>query len=297
MLLDDVAQTIGVASDSLRAATEKPDDKWFVDAVGCSAVEKDEIRKLILSSEPGAVDPVVQFVLAATNGILYKPLLGKLKEYPIPEIRLPASDGEPLLDIGCNWGRWCIAAARKGYRVTGIDPSLGSVLAAKRASSALGVRPNFVVGDARYLPFKADTFARVFSYSVLQHLSKEDVILVLKHITRVLHPGGQSLIQMANALGIRSLQHQVSRGFRPAKNFEVRYWTPGELRRQFGRHIGKTRLSVDGYFGLGIQVSDVQVMPPTYRTIVRASESLRALSKWTPIVWAADSLYVSSRRK
>ena len=38
----------------------------------------------------------------------------------------------PLLDIGCSWGRWSLAAARKGYSVVGIDPSLGAVMAARR---------------------------------------------------------------------------------------------------------------------------------------------------------------------
>jgi hypothetical protein len=37
------------------------------------------------------------------------------------------------------------------------------------------------------------------------------------------------LVQMASALGIRSLQHQLRRGFRKPKDFDVRYWTPAEL--------------------------------------------------------------------
>src|SRR5579859_4060559 len=34
------------------------------------------------------IDPYVQEFIAATNGHLYKGLIGKLKQYPIPEIRL-----------------------------------------------------------------------------------------------------------------------------------------------------------------------------------------------------------------
>ena len=40
--------------------------------------------------------------------------------------------GSRLLDLGSSWGRWSIAAARKGYSVVGLDPSLGAVLAARR---------------------------------------------------------------------------------------------------------------------------------------------------------------------
>jgi SAM-dependent methyltransferase/uncharacterized protein YbaR (Trm112 family) len=298
MLLDEVSQTIGVMHDSLREA-RKPsqDDPYYVDAVGCSAEERDEIRRLIALGQTDLVDPVVQYVLVATNGNLYKPLLGKLREYPIPDIRLPLGGGQYLLDIGCNWGRWCIAASRRGYRSVGIDPSLGSVLAAQRVAKRLGATAAFVVGDARFLPFAANSFDRVFSYSVLQHFSKEDVALTLQQVAGVLRPGGESLIQMAARFGIRSMQHQVRRGFRTPKDFEVRYWTPGELRKTFTKLIGATRLSVDGYFGLGIQTSDLGVMPGKYRAVIRTSEVLRKLSQAAPALGLlADSLYVHSRR-
>ena len=66
---------------------------------------------------------MVAYLVAATNGFMYLHLLGKLSEYPIPDLRLPEGNGTPLLDVGCNWGRWSIAAARKGYAATGVDPS------------------------------------------------------------------------------------------------------------------------------------------------------------------------------
>ena len=65
-------------------------------------------------------------------------LMGKLDRYPIPEIRLPESQGETLPDVGCNWGRWSVAAARKGYAVVGIDPSMGGVMAARRWPGSWG---------------------------------------------------------------------------------------------------------------------------------------------------------------
>ena len=83
---------------------------------------------------------------------MYKDLVGNLRGYPIPAIGLPAAKGERLLDIGCNWGRWTIAAARKGYRVTGMDPDLGAVLAARRVAEQLGVNAEFVVADVKVSP-------------------------------------------------------------------------------------------------------------------------------------------------
>jgi len=297
MLLDGVSQTLEVARDSLRlAAARPPDDPLFIDSLGCDKEQRDAIRKLIATSDAGAVDPVVQFMVAATNGILYAPLLGRLQTVPIPELRLPDGSGQTFLDIGCNWGRWSIGAARKGYNVVGIDPSLGAIMAAKRVSACLGAAARYVVADARFLPFAPESFAVVFSYSVLQHFSKGDAATALSEVARVLESGGASLIQMPNALGIRSLQHQLRRGFRPAEGFEVRYWTLRELKKTFQRLIGETKLSVDGYFGLGLQAADASMLPFKYRAVVRASELLRFISRKIPFMcWFADSVYLHSR--
>jgi SAM-dependent methyltransferase len=296
MLWDDSSGSIGAAS--LREARKQAlPDPWFVDSIPCNAGEYELIRQQIAAFQPGAVDPVVQAVLTITNGNLYRPLLGRLREYPIPELRLPDTTGDTFLDIGCNWGRWCVAASRKGYRAVGIDPGLGAVLAAKRVCQQLAVTAAFVVGDARCLPFAADSFDRVFSYSVLQHFSKEDTHRALAEVARVLWPGGESLIQMPNSRGVRSLERQMMRGFRTPRDYEVRYWTPGELLGCFRRIIGESRLSADCYFGLGIQMSDLKLMPAMYRAVIRASEMLRRMSEKVPaLVGVADSLYVHSRR-
>lgn len=243
------------------------------------------------------IHPFVKRAVPATSGFLYLPIADKMTRYPIPELRLPPGEGKLLLDVGCNWGRWSIAAAQKGYRTIGLDPSLDAVLVAQSVCKQLGVEADFVVADARFLPFAPETFDTVFSFGVLQHLSKEDVRTSLASIRTVLKRGGNALVQMASALGIRSFYQQAKRGFRAPKAFEVRYWTPGELRDAFERLIGPSTMSVDGFFGLGIQAADIDLMPWRYRAVIRASELLRAVSRKVPLLnWTADSLYLASRR-
>lgn len=244
-------------------------------------------------SEP--VDRFVQAAVSATCGNLYKPLIGRLTRYPIPDLPLPPGDGRLLLDLGCNWGRWTIAAATGGYCAVGIDPDLEAILAAVRVARQLRAKAAFVVGDARFLPFGPGVFDTVFSYSVLQHFGKEDVEASLAQVRRVLKVGGTSLIQMANRWGVRSLYCQARRGFREAARFEVRYWSPAQLIAMFEAHLGSTSLSVDGYFGLGIQPSDIDLLPARYRLVVRASELLKRCSKRLPwMISLADSLYLHS---
>jgi len=243
------------------------------------------------------IDPFVQRNIAATNGAFYVPVIGKLTEYPIPNLHLPQGNGKSFLEIGCSWGRWCIAAARNGYRPTGIDPSLKGIRAARRVAQQLGIEAEYLVADGRSLPFPDESFDQVFSYSVLQHLSKTNARKTLCDIQRVLRPGGNCLIQMPNVFGIRCLYHQIRRGFRETRDFEVRYWTASELISAFQQEIGPAKVFVDGYFSLNPQISDLRFMPRRYRAIVHLSEALRKMSKYfSPLMYVADSLYVSATR-
>ena len=246
---------------------------------------------------PGEIDPFVRNAIGATNGGLYQHLVGKLTEYPIPALRIPAGRGRLFLEVGCNWGRWCIAAARSGYRVVGIDPSLKAIRAANRVASQLGVEATYFVADARYLPFRDGSFDQIFSYSVLQHLSKENARQSLSQIRRVLKVGGGALVQMPNVFGIRCLYHQIRRRFRETRDFEVRYWRPSELMSTFKAAIGPSELSVDGFFSLNAQASDLRFLPARYRALVHTSEGLRKLSGAIPLLTKfADSLYIKARR-
>jgi SAM-dependent methyltransferase/uncharacterized protein YbaR (Trm112 family) len=245
----------------------------------------------------GEIDPFVQSAIASTNGSFYQHLVGNLTEYPIPRLRLPAGNGKLFLEIGCNWGRWCIAAARIGYRPVGIDPSLKGIRAARRAARQLNIDAHYLVADGRYLPFADGLVDQIFSYSVLQHLSKENARAILREIRRVLRAGGRCEVQMPNVFGIRCLYHQMRRGFRETRDFEVRYWTPGELASTFREAVGPARVSVDGYFSLNPQISDLRFLPRRYRAIVRTSETLRKLSRYfPPLLYAADSLYITATR-
>jgi SAM-dependent methyltransferase/uncharacterized protein YbaR (Trm112 family) len=244
---------------------------------------------------PKDIDPFVKNAIGATNGGLYQHLVGNLSEYPIPNLRLPQGSGELFLEIGSNWGRWCIAAARAGFRPVGIDPSLKSIRAAKRVAQQLGMDAFYLVADGRHLPFPDRLFDQVFSYSVLQHLSRENVGKTLQEISRVLRAAGNYQVQMPNKFGARCLYHQARRGFREGEDFDVRYWSPWELVSIFRQSLGQPKLSVDGFFSLNAQISDIRLLPWRYRMLVRTSELLRKISEvFSPLTYVADSLYVTS---
>jgi len=275
------ASTLGIADDKRRDLAARAHD---------------------LGAGGDGVDPVVAELVAATNGIAYLGTVGALARLPLPAPPLPRGRGERVLDVGCSWGRWSLSLARQGYRVVGVDPSLGAIMAARRTAQREGLADEvaFIVGDARCLGLADASCDRAFSYSVLQHFAYEDAADALREIGRVLRPGGAARVQMPNALGVRSIQHQARRRFRPARDFEVRYWTLGRLRAACEQAIGPTAIDIDCFFGLGLQPTDLAFMTPAGRAATRASEALKRVARaapWLPLVRVADSVWLDATRR
>ena len=66
----------------------------------------------------------------------------------------------------------------------------------------------------------------------------------------------------------------------------------------FRATFGSASISVDGFFSLNAQISDVGFLPLKYQTVVYASEVLRKISAaFSPLAYVADSLYVAGSVK
>jgi len=267
----------------------------LVAAVNLRDAVKAKMRQEIgAGSDPA--EAVIRCLAPMTNGYAYRELA---PGDPIAIPRFPIDGaGELLLDVGCSWGRWTIAAYAAGFRAIGLDPMLGPLLAAKHFAAKRGVDVAYVCGDARCLPFADGTFDRAFSYSTFQHFSDPDCMMALDEVGRVLKPGGASALQLANRSGVRSLWHQLRRGFRAPVRFEVRYRSLPQMLTMCTEAIGPTTVSIDCFFGLGLQASDLAHMRPLGRAATRASERLKRCARTAP--WLrrfADSLFFHSIAK
>ena len=209
-LLAEKEQTIGIANASLKAAESGIGGPLYLDTLGLSEDEKRGIERDW--NGRGNIDPAISYLVGATSGLGYVHLIGQLGRYPILDIPLGNGHGELLLDVGSNWGRWSVSAARKGWKVIGIDPSLGAIMAAKRAFRSMKLDIWFVCGDARFLPFKADVFRCAFSYSVIQHFSETDAEIAIAELGRVLSQGGLAKIQLAHEGGLWSTYVRTRHG-------------------------------------------------------------------------------------
>jgi SAM-dependent methyltransferase len=288
---------MGIAQASLVAAQSMVGDPLYIDTIGLSGQEK---QGIINKWEAGAnaIDPVISYLVGATSGCGYKNLIGQMTTYPIPNIPLPNGDGRTLLDVGSNWGRWSVSAARKGWRVIAIDPSLGALLAAKRAFANENLEIGFVCGDARFMPFKANKFSTVFSYSVIQHFSVDDAATTISEVGRVLAPGGEAKIQMANAHGLRSTYMRTRKNYLSGGIFRVRYWSLPNLRKLFTEKIGPTTISAEAFGGLGLLAEDWWVVSSKTKILIAISLLLRMISRVAPaLVRFADSVYLSAHKQ
>lgn len=250
-----------------------------------------------VGSQP--IDPFVNDWIVNTNGNLYWRMRGRLPRYPIPRWPFGNGEGKILVDLGCSWGRWCIAGARTGFRPIGIDVHIDALAAATRISRQLNGDSSFLCSDADALPIGPNRVDCVFSYSVLQHIDKAKVRRAFREIARILKPGGRCIIQLPNTLGPLSLLQQLKRGFREARpdTFEMRYWSPQEIRESL-RETGLREIEIhaDGFFSQNPQLSDLDLLTWGGKLIVVASYAGRKTADAFPILTrAADSLWIEAK--
>lgn len=245
------------------------------------------------------IDPFVNDWIVNTNGNLYWRARGRLPRYPIPDWPFGAGNGRLMIDIGCSWGRWSIAAARAGFFPVGTDVHIDALVAAARVSHQLGGPADFVCSDAEHLPFPSRSVDFVFSYSVLQHLDKSKVRRICQEVSRVLKPGAVCVIQLPNAYGPLSIVQQLRRGFREAKSgtFEMRYWTHAEIRHALQQAgFSKIAIHADGFFSQNPQLTDLDLLSPAGKLLVRASSAGRRAANALPFLTrVADSLWIEVR--
>jgi ubiquinone/menaquinone biosynthesis C-methylase UbiE len=204
-----------------------------------------------------------------------------------------------LLDIGCGWGRWMVAAGREGFRPVGVDVKLEPLQASRRVMRTHGIAGHLVVADLAALPFRDGTFDCVFSYSVIQHAHKQKAASCLADIRRVLKDEGACLVELPLKYGLTNIRHLLKSNHEQndQKSWVVRYYTPRELKQLFGRVFGNLQLSCDCFCGIGVRLEDIDLLPWRYKPIVIASTVLRWVTRvCPPFVRFSDSVFIEARK-
>lgn len=108
------------------------------------------------------------------------------------------SEFDSILDLGCGSGRVLphVAAAAPAARCAGCDVDSDAIEWASRHHPQLEWS---VSGAEPPLPFADDSFALVYSISVLSHLAEPAQDSWLHEVARVLRPGGVALLSVHGA--------------------------------------------------------------------------------------------------
>jgi SAM-dependent methyltransferase len=104
-----------------------------------------------------------------------------------------------VLDLGCGGGQCCIAFARQGATVTGVDISEAQLAHARRLAEQEAVPVQFVLGSAEDLPsLAAGAYDLVFSANTLAYVA--DAGACLSECCRVLAAGGRLVFSLDHPL-------------------------------------------------------------------------------------------------
>lgn len=135
--------------------------------------------------------------------------------------------GLDVLDIGCGDAALAVELARRGARVTGIDPDPAMLRAGAARAAAHGVA--LAQGRIEALPFASARFDRVVAVTVLCFVP--DAAAAWSEMARVLRPGGRLVIGELGQWSLWAARRRV-RGWLGARLWRAAtFRSAGELRR------------------------------------------------------------------
>lgn len=109
-----------------------------------------------------------------------------------------------LLDVGCGYGSFVVAARAAGIDAVGIDLATHELHYARTRRDSDAPAP-VARADATRLPFADRTFDAVTLWNVLEHLP--DGPATLAEVRRVLRPGGHAFVLAPNYAAFRMEAH------------------------------------------------------------------------------------------
>jgi MPBQ/MSBQ methyltransferase len=118
-------------------------------------------------------------------------------------------DARRILDVGCGFGSFVLAARERGLDAVGVEPAPFELEWARRRLAVR--RPTdaqasvYVQGDACALRYEAESFDAVCLWNVLEHVA--DARRALTEAARVLRPGGSLFVIAPNYAALRREAH------------------------------------------------------------------------------------------
>jgi cyclopropane-fatty-acyl-phospholipid synthase len=135
---------------------------------------------------------------------------------------LEAKPGQRILEIGCGWGGFAVAAARQGIRVDGITLSPAQLAWAQRRVETLqlGDMIKFSLDDYRNLQGSYD---HIVSIEMFEAVGEAYWPTYMQTLKRLLKPGGRAALQVI------TIAESAFENYRRNPDFIQRYIFPGGM--------------------------------------------------------------------
>jgi len=115
-----------------------------------------------------------------------------------------------IMEAGCGIGQWVFWIAEQGFPVIGVDIAPKAVAVAKDyAKKNKIINCDFVEGDIRNLKIEDNHFDFIFSFGVIEHFHKPEIIL--NEFKRVLKVGGKMFISVPNQYSTHTFTRVISK--------------------------------------------------------------------------------------
>jgi 2-polyprenyl-6-hydroxyphenyl methylase / 3-demethylubiquinone-9 3-methyltransferase len=146
--------------------------------------------------------------------------------------------GLSVLDIGCGGGLVAEPLARLGASVTGIDPALQNIEAAKAHAAGMRLNIDYRAATAEELAANGASFDAVLLLEVIEHVP--DVPAFLGRVAPLVKPGGVMLLSTLNrtlkAYALAIVGAELILRWLPAGTHQWdRFVTPDELKAALSR--------------------------------------------------------------
>ncbi|MCX8126703.1 MAG: methyltransferase domain-containing protein [Dehalococcoidia bacterium] len=103
-----------------------------------------------------------------------------------------------LLNVGCGHGP-DFEPFKSGFELHGVDFSAGMLATARRFAEKVGLKVNFVLADARRLPYRDGTFDWAVAVAIYHHIEGAAARLqAFEELRRVLKPGSEAFLTVWN---------------------------------------------------------------------------------------------------
>jgi len=134
---------------------------------------------------------------------------GTLGEVDFIEKEINYDKSLKILDVGCGTGRHAIELTKRGYNITGVDLSESMLKKAKEKAENLGLKINFIQGDARELKFNKEfDFVMMLCEGGFSLMETDEMnYMILKSATNALKDKGKFIFTTLN--GLFPLFHSV----------------------------------------------------------------------------------------